>query len=598
MMRSKPFLRVLLAVVAVVAAQSCTVKQTETPDLTGPSNFQTPPGPAGPIARFTVNPEKPTANLPAAFDGTSSCPEGGFTGGCTTTDRSITTFTWDFGDGTGGTGPSVSHSFRNTGAFNVTLSVVSDRGLGSSTIRSVQVDPGTPPKAEFVFSPTNPAIGQSVSFNASQSTPGPGHNIASYAWDFGDGGRAGGVSPNHSFGAAGGFNVVLTVTDEVGQSASIAKSVPVAIAPSTPQPTADFVISPTDPSVNQSVLFNASQSRAATGHSIVSYSWNFGDGGTGSGVTATHPYGAAGTYSAVLQVTDDIGQTASTSKTVTVSNTSPTQPPTAVFTFSPSAPALGDTVFFNASNSAPAPGRTIASYKWTFGDNSAPVTSGSPTTTHVYSAASGAGSYTVVLVVTDDVGKTATTSQSIPVGSPPAPTAAFVYSPAQPAPAQPIVFDASLSSAAQGQTIVDYAWVFGDDPTIIHTPNKTITHTYTQSATYTVSLRVTDSAGRVSNSSATQQVTVGGATANFTFTPSPGTANSPITFNGSGSLPSSGASAITTWVWNFGDSTGVFTDFVATRGHTFTAPGTYTVTLTVTDNLGRTGTVSKSVVVN
>lgn len=597
-MRPKLFLRALLAVAAAVASQSCTVKQTEPPDLTGPSNFQTPPGPAGPIARFTFNPEKPTANLPVAFDGASSCPEGGFTGGCTTTDRSIASYAWDFGDGTGSTGPSVSHSFRHTGSFNVTLSVVTDRGLASSTIRSVQVDPGTPPKAEFVFSPTNPAIGQSVSFNAAQSTPGPGHNIASYSWDFGDGGKSGGVNPSHSFAAAGGFNVVLTVTDEAGQSVSIAKSVPVAIAPSTPQPTAHFVVSPTDPSVNQSVLFNGSQSTAAAGHSIVGYTWNFGDGGTGSGVTATHPYGAAGTYSAVLQVTDDIGQTATTSKTVTVGSTSPTQPPTAVFTFSPLAPALGDTLFFNASNSAPAPGRTIASYRWTFGDNSSPVTSRSPTTTHVYNAASGAGSYTVVLVVTDDVGKTAAASQSIPVGSPPAPTAAFVYSPAQPAPAQQIVFDASLSSAAQGQTITNYAWVFGDSPTTINTPDKTITHTFTQSGTYTVSLRVTDSAGRVSNTSATQQVTVGGAIANFTFTPSPGVTNVAMSFNGSGSLPSAGASTITTWVWTFGDSTGVFTDFVPTRNHTFTSAGTYTVTLTVTDNLGRTGTVSKSVLVN
>ena len=597
-MKSMRVLGALLSIAGILVGAACTVKQTEAPDLTGPSNFVVPPPAPPPTAQFTVTPAAPTANLPVAFNGSISCPESGSANLCAPSERTITAYSWNFGDGTTNAGPTVSHSFRGTGSFNVSLTVTNDKGLSGSTSRQVTVAPGTPPTARFVFSPSNPAIGQTVNFNAAQSTAGPGHTIASYAWDFGDGGKAGGANPTHAYGAAGNYNVVLTVTDEVGQTGSTTLGVPVAIAQGPAAPTAEFVFSPTGPSAGQSVLFNATQSRAAAGHSIVNYSWNFGDGATGSGVTASHPFSSAGTYSIVLVVTDDLGVSATTSRTVTVSPNSQTPAPTAVFTFSPSAPALGDTVFFNASNSTPAAGRTIASYKWTFGDNTAPVTSASATTTHVYSASSGAGSYTVVLVVTDDVGRTATTSQSIPVGSPPAPTAGFVFSPAQPAPAQPVVFDASPSSAAQGQTITNYAWVFGDSPTIFNTSSKTTTHTYSQSGTFTVTLRVTDSAGRVSTTAASQQVTVGGAIANFTFSPSPGIANAPMAFDGSASIPSGGASSITTWVWNFGDSTGIFTDFDANQSHTFTAPGTYTVTLTVTDNLGRTGTVSKTVVVN
>ena len=65
------------------------------------------------------------------------------------------------------------------------------------------------------------------------------------------------------------------------------------------------------------VSFNGSGSSDPDG-SIVSYAWNFGDGTTGSGVSQNHLYSNAGTYSATLVVTDNNGQTASASQTITV----------------------------------------------------------------------------------------------------------------------------------------------------------------------------------------------------------------------------------------------------------------------------------------
>jgi PKD repeat protein len=79
-----------------------------------------------------------------------------------------------------------------------------------------------------------------------------------------------------------------------------------------------FVYSPTEPRAAQTVFFNASQSTPGPGRRIVSYRWNFGDGGTASGSTTTHTYAQEGTYSVVLRVTDDVGQVGTLSKEVTV----------------------------------------------------------------------------------------------------------------------------------------------------------------------------------------------------------------------------------------------------------------------------------------
>ena len=60
---------------------------------------------------------------------------------------------------------------------------------------------------------------------------------------------------------------------------------------------------------------------------IVSWAWDFGDGATGSGVTPSHAYGAGGTYTVALRVTDDGGAIDEASQSVTVAFGSPPPPP-------------------------------------------------------------------------------------------------------------------------------------------------------------------------------------------------------------------------------------------------------------------------------
>ena len=80
-------------------------------------------------------------------------------------------------------------------------------------------------------------------------------------------------------------------------------------------PTATFTVSPsTGTAATTTFQFNAADSQG----SISTYAWDFGDGGTGSGQTASHQYAAAGTYTVRLTITDTSGRVATTTKSVTV----------------------------------------------------------------------------------------------------------------------------------------------------------------------------------------------------------------------------------------------------------------------------------------
>ena len=134
------------------------------------------------------------------FDGSAS----------TSTTGTIVQWLWNFGDGATASGPQVQHTFRSSGTFAVTLTVVDNIGASESLTQNVTVGQGALPTATFIASPTSPIIGQQVNFNASQSRPAPGRTIRSFTWDFGDGIHRPGPTPTrvrehrHLHGAADG----------------------------------------------------------------------------------------------------------------------------------------------------------------------------------------------------------------------------------------------------------------------------------------------------------------------------------------------------------------------------------------------------------
>jgi len=150
-----------------------------------------------------------------------------------------------------------------------------------------------------------------LTFNGSGSYDSGG-TITSYAWTFGDGGSASGMSVAHAYSVPGSYNAVLTVTDSRGMRATDTAVVQVANRPPVANAGPDQTAAP-----GSSVTFNGAGSSDADG-TVTAYAWNFGDGTSATGSTVTHSYAAAGTYTATLTVTDNRGAQGTDSALVTV----------------------------------------------------------------------------------------------------------------------------------------------------------------------------------------------------------------------------------------------------------------------------------------
>jgi len=168
-----------------------------------------------PVPSFTYSPSAPFSQSDVTFDASLS----------TDSDGRIVSYTWNFGDGSQGTGQVARHSFSTFGTYTVTLTVTDDRGQSASVSKSVSVAPTTAPKAEFVISPSAPMVGDKVFFNAALSSASPGRTIVRYDWDYGSGRQDSGMLVWQIYAQPGSYTVVLTVTDDAGNKGSASKTV-------------------------------------------------------------------------------------------------------------------------------------------------------------------------------------------------------------------------------------------------------------------------------------------------------------------------------------------------------------------------------------
>ena len=170
-----------------------------------------------------------------------------------------------------------------------------------------------------------------------------------------------------------------------------------------------------------------------------------------------------------------------------------------VFTFAPTQPSDNQQVLFDATPSQSSQTNPIRKWEWNIGDGDRGE---GRTVGHSFEDP---GTYIVTLTISDEWGRSASTSQPIDVGPGLAPGAVFTFSPTEPLPTDQINFNAAQSRAAPGRRIVSYKWDMGDG-----SPAKTgvqVSHTYNKIGTFVVTLTVVDDVGRVGT--ATRDVPVG-----------------------------------------------------------------------------------------
>ncbi len=237
----------------------------------------------------------------AAFTPTCAGSTCRFADGSADPDGTVTGWQWDFGDGSTSTLRNPSHTYGAGGEFSVTLSVTDNLGARGSATRKVTLgEPeDQPPSAAF----TSVCDGLDCSFT--DGSQDPDGNVAAWHWDFGDQTSADEQNPSHTYASEGLYLVALTVTDDDGLQATLSKQITPGGPPPNMNPVANFAVSCT----NLACAFT-DQSTDQDG-SVTAWSWTFGDGATSTAQNPSRTYAAAGTYTVVLTVTDNLGGAAS-----------------------------------------------------------------------------------------------------------------------------------------------------------------------------------------------------------------------------------------------------------------------------------------------
>ena len=180
---------------------------------------------------------------------------------------SVSSYSWDFGDGNTDTGKIVSHAFATPGNFDVVLTVADAAGNTGNTTTPVSVNDITPPNVNFNWSYVDSdgdkidfaAIeGVPVNFNAGLSSDNSGESLT-YEWDFTDGNNGEGKEVTHTFMnvSSEGYEVVLVVTDEAGNSNQRMFLVAVEEMPRPDLFISDFTISNANPNEGDTIELTA-----------------------------------------------------------------------------------------------------------------------------------------------------------------------------------------------------------------------------------------------------------------------------------------------------------------------------------------------------
>ena len=515
----------------------------------------------------------------------------------------VTGITVDWGDSTtpdtlSGTATSDAHTYASTGnvksqIFTITVTATNSAGPGSGTTTETVND--QPPTASIVSITPNPVNTGSIATVSFSATDTDG-TVSSISVDWGDSTTADmlpgtATSDTHTYNTGGSFTITIMATDNSGSTGQTTGSVTVTVPVGVPTVA---VNSPTpnsaDTGTTVTVTFTVTSTATVTGITV-----NWGDGTTtdslpGTAISDAHMYANTGnaksqSFTITVTATNSAGPGSGTT-TEMVNDRSPT----ASLTFTPPNPSAGQTVSFDATASAD-PDGTVASYAWDFGDG----TSGTGVTpTHVYNPAA-TMSFTVMLTVTDNSGNTGSMSQSITVTvtsiSPPTVSITNVSpNPANTGQMVTLTFTVSSSATVTGVTV---DWGDGTTPDSLLGTATSDTHSYlntgnSMTQTFKITVTATNSGGP---GLATTTETVNDrppAVTISTVSPNPANTGQLVTVSFTATDPDGMVSSVSV---DWGDMT--TSDSLAGTAtsdtHTYASAGSFTTTVTATDDSGSTG---------
>lgn len=472
---------------------------------------------------------------------------------------------WDFGDGTTSDEAVVTHTYQKAGNYTVRLTVTDKSGLPCDTAgTNVAVKVNTPPTAVF-NGPDMACTGSEVKFDAGSSSSEMSRDMV-YHWTFGDGSSAEGVAVKKVFEKGGTYKVQLIVDDNLGTQCSTEcayLNVKVNTPPTANAGGKDITMTCMRTGDEYKVRFSGSGSDA-DGDKLA-YTWNFGDGTSAEGASATHVYTKGGTYRATLTVDDGSGSgcsMASDSINVKLSKAPRAYAGNDVKT------CVGSEVDFDGTGSVVEEGQS-ADYSWDFGDG---TTGTGIKTSHSYSKG---GKHTAILTVDNGECKS---SDSLIVDLNSSPTA-MLASVEKVCVGDKVLLDASGSSDPDGDRL-SYTWDYGDGE--LQNGNSTECRIYEKGGTYTVRVTVDDGKGTsCSTSMATTVVKVNTRPIAMLKPSDACCVGVESMFDASGSTDPDGDSL--SYSWNFGDGS---TATGSRASHVYNKAGNYRVMVTVDDGSG------------
>ena len=488
-----------------------------------------------------------TASLTEMCKGTSTI----FTATSINATSGITSYAWDFGDGTFGTTNSITHTYANNGSYTVKL-IVKDLNGCSDTLPKVAYIKVYGPTVAFGSNLPGTCINGNIIFTDQSVTDGI-HPIINWTWNYGDGST---VIPNgtvpsisHAYTTAGVFDVGLVIKDSYGCEQTLVKPSFVTVS----LPVSAFSTNNRFTCRNQPVVFTNN----STGPGL-SFLWNFGDGNTSTLQNPTHLFATDGNFTVTLHVLDSYGCTADTTKIDYIQVITPV----ASFTMSDSLATCSqlNVQFVNTTNN-------VVSQTWDFGDMN---TSSLPSPSHFYATP---GNFVVKLTTTSVGGCISVKTRNILVRGP---QGTFTYS--------PLVGCDSLRVHFVSSTVdrVSFIWDYNDG-IIQATSDSMPYHTYAATGSYVPKMILVGTvAGCQLPVTGLDTIKVIGVSG--TFTPSVTNlcnSSGDVTFT----TNVSSNDAITGYAWNFGDAS---TSANQNPTHTYSSTGIYAPTLQVTTQAGCT----------